>query len=331
MTGITVLETDAALLALAPEWEALWQRVPDASPFSAPAWLLPWWRHFGTRSPRVAIQRTAGRLVGVLPLYRLDEHGIRKLLPIGAGTTDHLDALLEPSVAVGPLLQAALDHARRDEVDACDLIEVPPCSSLHGIAPVGWRVHWAAGQPCPVLTLPKTVAGLAEIVPGNTLRKLRMNRNRADRAGGFTIETAGPATVQALLSELVRLHQERWTVQGEPGAFADPAVVAFHRDAAPALLQAGALRLQTLHIGGVVAAACYTLLAGRGRILFYLSGFDAAHAFVSPGTLLLASMIEQAITEGRQEANFLRGREAYKYAWGGVDRCNMACRLTPAV
>jgi len=329
MTEIAVLDTDAALFALAPEWEALWRRVPGASPFASPAWLLPWWRHFGTGAPFVAIGRTGGRLSGVLPLYRLDEPGIRKLLPVGAGTTDHLDALLEPGVAVGPLLQAALDRARAGGVDVCDLIEVPPGSALHGIAPRGWHVRWAAGEPCPVLTLPATIAELAGVVPGNTLRKVRMNRNRAARAGGFTIETAGPATVQSMLSELARLHQARWTAQGEAGAFSDPAVLAFQRDAVPALLQAGALRLQTLRIGDAVAAACYTLLAGRDRILFYLSGFDAAHAFVSPGTLLLASIIEQAITEGRREANFLRGREAYKYAWGGLDRLNMACRLTP--
>ncbi len=329
MTGTALLDTDAALLALAPEWEALWRRMPGASPFASPAWLLPWWRHFGSGAPRVAVQRTDGRLSGVLPLYRLDEPGIRKLLPIGAGTTDHLDALLEPGVAVGPLLQAALDRARAEGVDVCDLIEVPPGSALHGIAPPGWRMHWEDGQPCPVLTLPTSVAGLGAVVPANTLRKLRMNRNRAARAGGFTIETAGPATVRPLLSELVRLHQSRWTTQGEPGSFAGPAVLGFHHDAAPALLQAGALRLQALRIGGEVAAACYALLAGPDRILFYLSGFEAAHAFLSPGTLLLAAMIEQAVAEGSREADFLRGGEAYKYAWGGVDRHNRSCRLTP--
>lgn len=327
MTAVTLLDSDAALLALAPEWEALWRRVPGASPFASPAWLLPWWRHFGTGAPRVAIQRTDGRLSGMLPLYRLDEPGVRKLLPIGAGTTDQLDALLEPGVAVGPLLQAALDHARADGVDVCDLIEVPPGSALHGIAPAGWHMAWSDGQPCPVLTLPATVAGLADAVPANTLRKLRMNRNRAARAGGFMIETAGPETVQALLSELVRLHQARWVAQGEPGALAGPAVLGFHRDAVPGLLEAGVLRLQVLRIGGMVAAACYALLAGRDRILFYLSGFDAGLSFVSPGTLLLAAMLEQAIAEGRREADFLRGREGYKYAWGGVDRVNGACRL----
>lgn len=330
MTAVALLDSDAALLALAPEWEALWRRVPGASPFASPAWLLPWWRHFGTGAPRVAIRRTDGRLSGVLPLYRLDEPGVRKLLPIGAGTTDQLDALLEPGVAVGPLLQAALDHARADGVGVCDLIEVPPGSALHGIAPTGWRAAWSDGQPCPVLTLPATVAGLADAVPASTLRKLRMNRNRAARAGGFTIETAGPETVRALLFELVRLHQARWVAQGEAGTLADPAVLGFHRDAAPGLLEAGVLRLQVLRVGGTVAAACYALLAGQDRILFYLSGFDAGQSFVSPGTLLLAAMLEQAIAEGRREADFLRGREGYKYAWGGVDRVNGACRLLPA-
>ena len=51
-----VLDTDAALWALTPEWDALWHSVPGASPFSHPAWLLPWWRQFGTGQPRVAVQ-----------------------------------------------------------------------------------------------------------------------------------------------------------------------------------------------------------------------------------------------------------------------------------
>ena len=40
-------------------------------------------------------------------------------------------------------------------------------------------------------------------------------------------------------------------------------------------------------------------------------------------------MIEQAISEGRRELHFLRGKEAYKYAWGQNDRMNSAIRLTP--
>ena len=63
-----VLTADAALRALGPEWEALWRRAGDrATPFQSPAWLLPWWRAFGTGRPRAATLRGGdGRLLGLL-------------------------------------------------------------------------------------------------------------------------------------------------------------------------------------------------------------------------------------------------------------------------
>jgi CelD/BcsL family acetyltransferase involved in cellulose biosynthesis len=166
-------------------------------------------------------------------------------------------------------------------------------------------------------------------VPPRILRKLRMNRHRAERVGGCSIESATEDTLAGLLDDLFQLHGARWLALGQAGVLADPRVRAFHRDAAASLLGIGALRLQVLRIGSRPAAACYALLAGTDRLLLYLSGFDPAFAFQSPGTILLGAMAEQALAEGRRELHFLRGREAYKYAWGGVDRTNMALRLTP--
>jgi CelD/BcsL family acetyltransferase involved in cellulose biosynthesis len=102
---------------------------------------------------------------------------------------------------------------------------------------------------------------------------------------------------------------------------ADPAVLAFHHESAPALLRAGLLRLEALHLRGRIAAVIHALLS-PGRIHFYLNGFDPACGFESPGTILLGHMIETAWREGRREAHFLRGNERYKYAWGGIDRYN---------
>jgi CelD/BcsL family acetyltransferase involved in cellulose biosynthesis len=324
---IAVLDTDAALIALAPEWTVLWDRLPGRSPFTVPAWLLPWWRHFGTGEPRVATLRRDGRLAAVLPLYVLDEPGGRKLLPVGAGLSDYQDVLAEPGVDPSPLLHAVL--GRDDGVSVCDLIEVPPGSVLHGLtAPPGWAMRWDGGSPCPVLVLPELVEAMADAVPAGQLRKLRMNRHRAERGGGVVRERATAATLPALQAELIRLHQSRWVTAGEPGVLADPAVLGLHQDAAPGLLDAAALRLEVLRAGGEVVAAIMALLA-PGRILFYLSGYDAAHAFISPGTLLLGAMLEDAVCEGRKEAHFLRGREGYKYAWGAVDRINATCSLRP--
>lgn len=295
---------------MAGEWAALWDRSPGTTPFQSPDWLLPWWRQFGTGLPRVAIERRDGVLVGVLALYVLP--GERKALPIGAGTTDYLDGLGD----AGPLLGAVLERLRGDPVDQVDLIEVPPWSGLIGLSGSGWTADWAVGAPCPVAPL--------DALPAPIRRKLRMNRNRADREGGWRMVDAPGDGLDAL----VRLHQGRWVAQGEPGVLADPAVLAFWREAAPALSGAGLLRLRLMLVGGVVVAAILALVA-PGRIFFYLSGFDAAAAFVSPGTLLLGAMLEEAMAEGRTEAHFLRGQESYKYAWGGVDRANHSGRLTP--
>lgn len=310
-----VLDTDAALHALAPEWEALWQGIPDASPFSHPGWLLPWWREFGTGMPRVAVLRDGGALAGVLPLYLLDGYGPRQMLPVGVSLSDATDALLRPGVPPGPLLAAALTRA--DGADTCTISDVPAGSPLvDALAPPGWRREVSAGAACPALALSGPLDAIAPKAMG---RKLRMNRNRAERAGRAVVEPG-------LLADVGRLHQSRWEADGQPGVFADGAAARFLHVAAPALERAGLLRLRSLRVGGAIAASCCALLQ-EGRILFYLQGYDAAHASCSPGSLLVAAMLEEAIVEGRHEADFLRGQEAYKYAWGAIDRRLVSLRF----
>lgn len=325
-----LIASDAALAALRPDWARLWRRVPTATPFQSPAWLLPWWRQFGTGAPRVAVLHDGQSLSGILPLYVLEDRSERKLLPMGAGITDYQDALLAPGVpadATAQLLRVVLRQARRDGVIACDLIDVPPDARLRSAAvPEGWRDEWRSADACPVLVLPKSLEQLRACVPAPTLRKLRMNRHRVERIGGCTTEIATEETVPALLDALFHLHEVRW---GGEGVLGDPRVRAFHREAAPLLLQEGVLRLQVLRLGARVVAAYHTLLAGH-RILFYLSAYDPHHAHESPGTVLLGAMVEAAVREGRTELHFLRGGESYKYAWGGIDRMNAACRLVPA-
>jgi CelD/BcsL family acetyltransferase involved in cellulose biosynthesis len=77
--------------------------------------------------------------------------------------------------------------------------------------------------------------------------------------------------------------------------------------------------MHALWLGGHLAAAFYGYHAA-GRTVFYLSGFDPAFARYSPGKLVVAHAIERAITrEHARTFDFLRGAEAYKYAWGAVD------------
>jgi CelD/BcsL family acetyltransferase involved in cellulose biosynthesis len=313
MQTVSLITSDAELAAVWPAWEALWRRVPDASPFTAPAWLRPWWDIFGTGQPVVGLMRDVRGLTGLLPLYKLHD----KLLPMGVGISDHFDVLLAaeaPADAVSTLLAATL-HA--GDVPRCDLPELSPGAHLlHAEVPTGWHDCTWASSPCPVLTLQPEAA-----IPKGRRRDLRQARHRAERAGGWSVQCADSASVGELFDALVALHNKCWQVRGQSGVLTDPLVLAFHRAAVPLLLRAGMLRMAAIRLRDRIAAVAYAMLTAN-RIFFYLTGYDPEIAFESPGTLLLGHMLEQAIGEGKLEAHFLRGEESYKFAWGGVDHRN---------
>jgi CelD/BcsL family acetyltransferase involved in cellulose biosynthesis len=315
--------SDREMRDLAPEWTALWRRVPGATPFQSPAWLATWWGHFGTGAPRVLTARIGDELAGVLPLYELTEPSCRKLLPIGIGVSDYMDALMDPAAPeAGAAILAAITDV--PDWDECHLPDLPAGGVLHNTrGPAGLVEERRDSGPCPVLTLPHSAAALDTAVPRKMLRDLRQAASRAEAAGGVRIDMADAETLPSMLDDLFRLHEARWRSRDEPGVLADPAVQAFHRDAAPALAAEGMLRLYRMRIGEAVAAVYYGF-AWRSRFYAYIGGFDPDMPRLSPGGLILLHAIGEAIGEGCAEFDFLRGGEAYKYAWGAVDRRNAA-------
>ena len=313
---IACIGSDREMRDLLPEWTALWRRVPDATPFQSPAWLLAWWKHFGTGAPRVLTARVENGLTGVLPLYDLSE----SWRPQIAADRDRSCRTISTrsSIRRGPI-------RGRDARGDCGSsgLERMPFAGPAGGRRAAWRARpGGAGRgeagraPCPVLALPDRAAALDTIVPRKTLRDLRQAASRAEAAGGVRIETADADTLASMMDDLLALHEARWRSRGEPGVLADPAVQDFHRNAAPALAAEGMLRLYRMGIGGTVAAVYYGF-AWRGRSYAYLGGFDPDMPRLSPGALIMRHAIGAAIAEGCAAFDFLRGGEAYKYAGRG--------------
>jgi CelD/BcsL family acetyltransferase involved in cellulose biosynthesis len=109
-------------------------------------------------------------------------------------------------------------------------------------------------------------------------------------------------------------HAKRWRKRGLPGAFVGARSKAFHRDWAQTAAKAGWLRLGLLTVAGQPAGAIYAMAMGRATY-FYQSGFVPGHSSLSPGTLLVAHTIREAIAEGRPTFDFMRGDEPYKRRW----------------
>lgn len=315
-----LIRDERVLAALEPAWWALFGRCAAATPFSSPAWLLPWWKVFAPGELFTVAVTTGGRLVGLAPLYL--ERGLesRRLLPLGIGITDYADVLLDPLHA-GAAWAAILDclQAEADTWDVWCAEELPPeAAVLAQSLPQGWTSRTEAQSACPVLALRSPFS--ASDLPSTKRRKWRMAQNRTARRAS-DLRTSTAATLDADLTQLFRLHAARWADRGEAGVLADDVVQRFHAAAAPALLAAGLLRLTTLTLDGMMVAAYYGLHHGS-RAFAYLGGFDPQFAFESPGTVLMGTALETAAREGATEFHFLRGRESYKYDWGAVDRWN---------
>jgi CelD/BcsL family acetyltransferase involved in cellulose biosynthesis len=326
MSAITteLIADDGRLAALEPEWRDLWRRVPDALPFQAPAWLVPWWRHFHPGKLFVLAARQEGRLIGLAPGYIEDSPLGRRILPLGISLSDHLDILVDPACSAEALQSLAdLAVAHRESWDVWELEELLPDAAALGIPlPSGYAERVQPQSACPVLALPSAVDALLPSLPRARRQNLNLARNRSARRGSVRIQRAQGGAVAPAFEQLVRLHNARWQERHQAGLLGAGPGLDFHREAVARLDDTGLLRLYTLAIGREIAAVHYGLTS-RSVHHVYLLGFDPGFAFESPGVLLMAHAIEQAVAEGCREVDFLRGREPYKYEWGAVDRWNV--------
>ena len=310
----------AALRALAPEWDQLWECCPGATTFQRPEWLICWMETFHPGELWTLAARDQGRLVGLAPLYIQAEASTRNLAHIGLAISDYLDWLLVPETA-DQALAAMVSHMRQADAPwtTFDFSDVPSHSPLLEYGrrqeyEVESRFHDA----CPVLQLPPSVEELRNVVPHHQWRSLKSARKKILKLGEARVEIATRETLPELLEALFRLHQIRWSESGQAGVFANAEVRKFHQHITPVLLEKGVLRLYGLRLNGQIIASLYALFE-RDIAYCYLQGFDPQFADLSPGAQMVAAVTEDAIRQHKRSMDFLRGGEAYKYAWGARD------------
>lgn len=322
-----------ALEGVSAEWDELWARCPDATPFQSPAWLLPWWRAFGNGELHVFTFRQGGDLVAFVPLYigPAPDGGARIVRLLGSGSSDYVDGLFLPGFEIAAANRCFTELGYlRAHWDRCDLLELRPASPLlRAAAPAGW--HDEISEAGVVSQVPLAGSGPDAAIPRPFLKKLRYFAKLAERSGGLRFERADAASFEESFATLVRLHGARWAARAEHGVLADPAVRAFNREAARALLHRRILRLYTVFVGTRAAASSYGFLH-RERAYCYLTGFEPDFAKLSPGHLVLQHAIRETARDGARTFDLLRGREPYKARWQAVEIANRRRRLSsPAV
>ncbi len=315
ITSLEILES------LRGEWSALCDRSPRATPFQRPEWLLPWWRAFPPGEPWTLAVREEGRLAALAPLLVYLNQGRRTVAFCGGGVSDYCDVVTAPE-GEDEAVAALFSHlaARRDFWEMADFEPVPGESPLLRIAAMdGLKARTGPRDVCPGIDLPGRIEDLHGVVSTRQLANLRKYRRKAEALGELRLQTLDDRPWEELLDILIHLHGARWEELGEAGMLGGDGLRAFHREVAAGFHARGALGLYALCLDGHPLAALYGFRE-KSAFFCYMQGFDPGWARLSPGAMVTGGVIEEVIRQGMRRIDFLRGREAYKYAWGAADR-----------
>ena len=310
-----------ALESLRDEWSTLCDRSPRVTPFQRPEWLLPWGRAFPPGEPWILGVREGERLVALAPWLLYSNEGNRTVAFCGGGVSDYLDVITDPDLEEGAMA-ALLAHlaARRDRWEVGDFEPVPAGSPLLRVPPPdGFEARTEPRDVSPGLDLPERIEDLGELVPTRQLSNLRKYRRKTEALGTLRLERSDDTNWEELLEILIRFYVARRTEIGEPGMLDANVLSAFQSHVAPGFQARGSLGLYALCLNGDPLAALYGFQE-RETFYCYMQGFDAAHAKLSPGVMVVGGVIEDLIGRGVKRVDFLRGREPYKYWWGARDR-----------
>ncbi len=300
-------------------WNSLLDRSAAPSAFLTWTWQTEWARAF---APHHALQILAvrgddGSLAGLLPLY---EDGPERLRVLGGvDVSDYLD-LIAPAGTEEDVWHALLQHRAVQRVE-WDLHAVraasPTAEILPRIAPSwGLRAVAEIEERCPVLALPATWDGYLATLSGKDRHELKRKARKLERelAAVSVRSHAGAEGWDEALGQFLTLH--RLSKVGK-ARFMDERMEQFFRAALAAFAERDAVRLWFLDTASGPIAAFVTI-EWDGTVGLYNSGFAPDRAALSPGVVLLAQLIRDAIGRGREKFDFLRGEERYKYEFDPV-------------
>lgn len=325
---VDVSRDATAFDALEADWRRLEQISRHSSIFLSWDWQRIWWTHYGDRRElRLLVAREDDRVVGLLPLYQEVYRRLggllapRKLRQVGVGgdtAPDDLGALIE-SGREREVSDALIRHVMVDLVD-WDMLAwsdlSPDCPLLDALAQQSKdfrvRIDRRESDPITYGDLPHEWEDYRRSLSRNRRETMGRKRRKFESQSGALLKViTAPESLDANFDILARLHRKRWEGRADRHAFSTKAYEGFHRDLMHALLPQDKLRLLALDIDGVTFAMLYGLKY-RGAFCFFQSGFDPEYAAFSPGDVLLAYSVEQAIKEGCRVFDMQKGDHDYK-------------------
>ena len=316
-------------------WDNALEKSVDNHIFLTWEWLSNWWKHYGDKRKFILVTVNKGkRILAAVPLmssrYKLYGLELRKIEFIGTPVSDYHSFILhEKKPEYAKLMIEYASHIATGW-DCIELQEVPENSETAKILRINSKKPFKFKEkilnPCPYVLLPSSFEDYFRSLGSNWRRNLRRWERRTKR--DYKIDFNICSDINAVddgMKIFFELHQKRWQLRKQPGAFSDKRFRDFHLDVARSFAERGWLALNFLTLNDEPVAAGYAFKYAR-KLFCYLSGFDPQYSKYEVGNLRHIYLIKYCIENGLEEYDFLRGGELYKNRWNISTRRNLQVR-----
>ncbi len=322
---IEIFDDASAFDKLKPEWNPLVHRSVTDSFFLTWEWQSAWWQTLGSgKACIIAFRESDGTLAGIAPMFWEDsEDGGIALSQIGCSVSDYLDVITAKGCE-DQVYSALLDTLTQPDFpkwDGANFCNIPTSSPLNtqfkSLAEArGMKTDWRMQTVAPIIPLPATWEEYLATLDKKQRHEIRRKLRRIEEVPTrwYVIDRA--EDIDAAVADFVALHRKSSPDKGE---FMNAQMAKFFLEFCRRVFPTGWLQLTFFEVEGVRAAAMLNFVYNN-HVLVYNSGYDPEkYAQFSPGIILNARSIQDAIAAHRAVFDFLRGDEEYKYRFGATN------------
>lgn len=294
--------------ALSPEvWDRVLARSPRHSVFQTWAWNRVWWESFERGELLIVVVEDATDVRAIAPLFV--DGGMAFL--VGSGGSDYLDLIGE--VDAPGMVETVLDYVRA---------VVPGLLGLHlyhvpDASPTGALLRAAAarlGLECHdegLLPAPRLSGGPPALETAAFKKSLVRHERALRRSGSLQVKRLAGAEALGYLETFFDQHVRRWAGRESPSLFIEPSQRTFYRNLISSPEAREWLRFIALLRDGAPVAFHLGMSYGR-EYLWYKPSFEIELSHLSPGEVLLRSLLLDAAAEDCDVFDFGLGDEAFK-------------------
>ncbi len=321
--GVEIIEGNPPPETLLPIWETLLQKSRFPSPFLTPVWNQLWLKHFGTDLElKTLLLRSSGEEPLGLGIFSHSgkEKGKDRIALLGSKDVwDYQDLVLPAGKEREALALLARWAAEGPwgELDFSGISEFSPTMEFLPalLRSSGFQVTRDVEEVAVYMNLPPAWDDFLAQLDSKDRHELRRKMRRLEREAAFEIKDGVGEKLAERLDAFLNLHRKSRKDKSE---FMTPLMETYFREIALRFQERGWLTLPFLRVEGRDIAA-YFSFRYRGVEYVFNSGYDPDYSRLSPGIVLAAHCIGQAIERKLKVFHFLRGQEDYKYRLGGKE------------